>query len=100
MQYLNKQILPHHMPPIEAMRRGKRVVMTRESCLEEVTRGKAVYVEKPYDAEEWAEKIDAALALPEERVDFEEYGLRHVVGEYLRVFEKCAGFGTVGTAGA
>ncbi len=88
------------MPPIEAMRRGKRVVMTRESCLEEVTRGKAVYVEKPYDAEEWAEKIDAALALPEERVDFEEYGLRHVVGEYLRVFEKCAGFGTVGTAGA
>lgn len=77
------------MPPIEAMRRGKRVVMTQESCLEEVTQGKAVYVEKPYDAEEWAEKIDEALALPDERVAFEGYELRHVVGEYLRVFGGC-----------
>lgn len=77
------------MPPIEAMRRGKRVVMTKESCLEEVTQGKAVYVERPYDAEEWAEKIDAALALPDGREAFAEYGLRHVVGEYLRVFGGC-----------
>ncbi len=74
------------MPPIEAMRRGKRVVMTKESCLEEVTRGKAVYVETPYDVEEWVEKIDMAVALPLARETFEEYELRNVVEQYLALF--------------
>lgn len=73
------------MPPIEAMRRGKRVVMTRKSCLEEVTQGKAVYVEDPYDAEEWAEKIDDALLLPGQSEAFEEYSLEKVVEKYVSV---------------
>lgn len=77
------------MPPIEAMRRGKRVVMTGESCLEEVTQGKAVYVENPYNVEEWAEKIDRALTLPPIREPFEEYELRNVVGKYVGVLEQC-----------
>ena len=76
------------MPPIEAMRRGKRVVMTRESCLEEVTQGRAVYVDKPYDVEEWNRKIEEAVCLPEERFDFPEYTLEQVVGEYLKVFRE------------
>lgn len=78
------------MPPIEAMRRGKRVVMTRESCLEEVTQGKAVYVDAPYDAGEWAEKIHMALRLPPAREAFEEYELRNVVEKYVKVFERRA----------
>ncbi|MBD5427172.1 MAG: glycosyltransferase family 4 protein, partial [Treponema sp.] len=73
------------MPPIEAMRRGKRVVMTRESCLEEVTQGKAVYVEKPYDVEEWVKKIEDALALPPEKESFEKYELSNVTRNYVRV---------------
>lgn len=77
------------MPPIEAMRRGKQVVMTRESCLEEVTQGKAVYVENPYDVEEWAEKIDKAMTLPPIREPFEEYELQNVVGKYVGVLEQC-----------
>ena len=76
------------MPPIEAMRRGKRVVMTKKSCLEEVTQGKAVYVDAPYDVQEWAEKIDKALALPPMWEVFEEYELQNVAGEYVRVFEQ------------
>lgn len=76
------------MPPIEAMRRGKQVVMTRESCLEEVTRGKAVYVEEPYNVKEWAEKIDRALILPPVQEMFDEYELPNVVGEYVGVFEQ------------
>lgn len=76
------------MPPIEAMRKGKRVVMTRESCLEEVTQGKAVYVEAPYDVEEWVDKIDKALPLPPVWETFEEYELRNVVGKYVSVFER------------
>ena len=74
------------MPPIEAMRRGKQVVMTRESCLEEVTEGKAVYVDSPYDIEEWSRKIDAALQKTPDIQPFERYQLENVVREYVKAF--------------
>ena len=74
------------MPPIEAMRRGKQVVMTRESCLEEVTEGKAVYVDSPYDIEEWSRKIDAALQKTPDIQPFERYQLENVVKEYVKAF--------------
>ena len=73
------------MPPIEAMRRGKRVVMTRESCLEEVTEGKAVYVDAPYDVNEWSRKIDQALQMETEVQPFERYNLKNTVIEYVEV---------------
>lgn len=76
------------MPPIEAMRKGKTVVMTRESCLGEVTENKAVYVDKPYDEKEWNEKIKTALELPEKKYDFLQYELRQVVEEYEKVFQE------------
>lgn len=79
------------MPPIEAMRRGKVTVMTRESCLEEVTQNKAVYVDHPYDAQEWTEKIRQALKLPEIKYDFPEYMLQHVANQYIKLFESVAG---------
>lgn len=76
------------MPPIEAMRRGKQEVMTRESCLEEVTEGKAVYVDSPYDIEEWSRKIDAALQKAPEIQPFEQYELKNVVKEYVKVLRE------------
>jgi len=77
------------MPPIEAMRRGKQVVMTRESCLEEVTQGRAVYVDWPFDPEEWGRKIQQALELPEEVCEFPEYTLRRITEKYLEAFREC-----------
>lgn len=74
------------MPPIEAMRRGKRVVMTRESCLEEVTQGKAVYVDSPYDAADWSRKMDIALEERPEIQTFERYEPKNVAAEYIKVF--------------
>ena len=76
------------MPPIEALAFGKRVVMTQESCLREVTRDRAVYVEKPFDEAEWNEKITNALSLDEEIVTFPEYDPHTVAEEYLEVFRK------------
>lgn len=76
------------MPPVEAMRKGKNVVMTRESCLGEVTENKAVYVDKPYDEKEWNEKIEAALKLPEKKYDFPRYELSQVAQEYGKVFQQ------------
>lgn len=75
------------MPPIEAMRKGKRVVMTRKSCLQEVTRESAVYVEDPFLASEWISKIYFALTLPECEILFEEYALDVVVTRYIEALK-------------
>ena len=74
------------MPPIEALRKGKRVVMTRKTCLEEVTEGKAVYVDEPYDVEEWMSRIADAGKMPAKVETFEQYNLDRIVKEYLQVF--------------
>lgn len=79
------------MPPVEAMRRGKRVVMTRRSCLEEVTQGRAVYVDNPYSVEEWKEKIRYAMTLPEEKIPFPEYDLREIIRQYEKVLNAVSG---------
>lgn len=77
------------MPPIEAMRRGKKVVTTHTSCIYEVTRGKAVYVEKPYDVDEWVAKIKDAEKETGVVVPFEEYELESITRTYLDVITKC-----------
>ena len=76
------------MPPIEAMRKGRQVVMTKESCLEEVTEGRAVDVDHPYDVEEWAEKIEAAMRTKGTVEAFPQYELQNVVEKYVEVFRK------------
>lgn len=76
------------MPPIEAMRKGKNVVMTEKSCLLEVTEGKAIYVKDPMNVEEWLEKIEFAQDKPAQVEPFEAYDLENIVGQYKAVFEK------------
>lgn len=76
------------MPPIEAMRKGKNVVMTRKSCLEEVTEGKAVYVDEPRDVGEWIEKIHLAEEKPSRAEAFEKYNLDNITAQYVKVFEE------------
>ncbi len=75
------------MPPIEAMRKGKNVVMTRKSCLEEVTEGKAVYVDEPMNIAEWIEKIQMAEGMPDRVEAFEKYNLDKITTQYVKVFE-------------
>lgn len=76
------------MPPIEAMRYGKRVVMTRCSCLEEITQGRAVYVDDPYDSTQWQEQIQWAGQLPEQREAFPEYEPENIVRQYQRLWQE------------
>lgn len=45
------------IPPIEAMLFKARVITTRCASIPEVTQGKAIYVDDPYDADEWIEKL-------------------------------------------
>lgn len=78
------------MPPIEAMRKGKNVAMTRKSCLEEVTDGKAVYVDEPMNVEEWIEKIQMAEEMPDRVEPFEKYNLDCITSQYVKVFREAA----------
>lgn len=78
------------MPPIEAMRRGKHVIMTKASCLEEVTEGKAMYVNNPYDEREWVEKIEEARKTVAPVEAFKKYELETVAKEYLKIFSACS----------
>ncbi len=76
------------MPPIEAMRKGKNVVMTDRTCLREVTEGKAIYVEDPFNPDEWNEKLMEAQRREGKKELFEKYSLESIVAEYRKVLEK------------
>ena len=73
------------MPPIEAMRKGKNVVMTDRTCLREVTEGKAVYVTNPFDVKEWDEKIEEAKKRKQVVQNFKQYDLEIVVKNYIEI---------------
>lgn len=73
------------MPPIEAMRKGKKAVMTDKTCLREVTEGKAAYVQDPYDVDEWNRKIEETKQVAAVVHPFEQYELGKVAGRYLDI---------------
>jgi glycosyltransferase involved in cell wall biosynthesis len=76
------------MPPVEAMMKGARVLTTRCACLEEVTQKKALYVDDPKDASNWVEKINEALLLEKKKYTFEQYDIKNITCEYLKVFNQ------------
>ncbi len=45
------------MPPVEAMIFGGSVITTKKTSLYEVTQGKAIYVDDPYNVNEWVERL-------------------------------------------
>ena len=78
------------MPPVEAMRKGRNVVTTRMSCLEEVTDGKAVYVDDAYDVENWIEKIAFAKQRESKAEAFEQYELENIIQQYKACWKEIA----------
>ena len=76
------------MPPIEAMRKGKRVVMTAETCLYEVTEGKAIYVKEPMNPYAWIGQLDYAETIPEKTIEFEQYALKAITQSFLDLFAR------------
>ncbi len=77
------------MPPIEAMRKGKNVVMTDRTCLKEVTEGKAIYVEDPFNPKEWDRKLKEAQQIEGKKEPFEKYSLKCIVTEYVKALTEC-----------
>ncbi len=74
------------MPTVEAMYFGARVVTTQCACIPEVTQGKAVYVQDPYDAEEWIQKIETKTK--QEEPDFGRYAPEHIARLYLEALKE------------
>lgn len=77
------------MPPIEAMMKGARVVTTKCSCLEEVTQGKATYVDDPKDETDWVRKIKEAFTKERKKYPFECYNLETITRQYIDLISGC-----------
>lgn len=81
------------MPVVEALSYGKKVVTTKQSAIKEVSMNKAVYVDNPYDMEEWKHKIqktqEKSLNLngKTQKMFRNEYGIKNITGKYLKVFK-------------
>lgn len=78
------------MPPIEALRKGKPVVMTKEACLEEITGGKAIYVRHPQNVQEWMDQIRFARRQAVQPEAFAQYELRTITGQMMHVLKYAA----------
>ena len=74
------------MPPVEAMFFGARVVTTKCASILEVTQGKAVYVNDPFDSSEWIEKIKYGSS--NGKADFEVYAPKRISGKYLSMLKE------------
>ena len=69
------------MPPIEAMLFKTRVITTRCASIPEVTQEKAVYVDDPYDVEEWINKLQNGYS--QESMNFSVYDPEQISKQYL-----------------
>ena len=75
------------MPVIEALELGANVITTKCASIPEVSQGKAIYVENPFDEKEWMNKICENMNTENKPVHFREYELETVTKQYLNCFE-------------
>lgn len=77
------------MPPIESMIVGKQVITTKCTCIPEVTENKAIYVDNPLDANEWAEKMQKDYFIDSNTVEMmrEKYSPFKIAENYVSLFE-------------
>jgi len=75
------------MPPIEALIKGVPVVTTKKTSIPEVTKNQAVYVDDPFNVDEWISKIKYAINSNRKIIKFEEYNIEKIANEYLNLFD-------------
>lgn len=76
------------MPVIEALELGAKVVTTKCASIPEVSQGKAVYVNNPYDENELFNTIMIHMNETGYPIHFPEYELSIVTKKYLHVFNE------------
>lgn len=73
------------MPPIEAKFFGTKVITTKESSIPETTQNAVLYVNNPYDANEWAEKVLNTEETDEGIINFNQYNIAVIAKQYLEI---------------
>ena len=76
------------MPVIEAMELGAKVITTKCASIPEVSQGKAIYVNDPYDENELFDTIQIHINETGYPIHFPEYELLNVTKRYLCVFKE------------
>ena len=76
------------MPPIEAMAFKTSVITTKKASLYEVTEGKALYVDNPYDVNEWIKAMIYLKNLPVQKIELSKYDSMCIARKYLNFFSK------------
>lgn len=75
------------MPPIEALEMGTPVITTKCTALPEITQGKCLYVNNPYDVNEWMNAVELSKKVHRKKHDFNEYNIENVIAQYLDCFK-------------
>ncbi len=73
------------MPPVEAMELGVKVITTKMTSIEEVTQGKAYYVEDPMNVSEWVKKIKEVQNKENIKHKFPEYDIETITKQYVQL---------------
>ena len=77
------------MPVIEAMQLGKGVITTKCTSIPEISHNKAIYVNNPYDVDEWIKNIEECSSNKTyQKIVFEEYNASYSAHIYLSLFSK------------
>lgn len=76
------------MPPIEAMKMGTKCITTKCASLPEVTQNRAIYVDNPYDADEWILRIKEIPHHRSPNYAFSEYDPSIVATNYFKLFSE------------
>ena len=74
------------MPLVEAMLFKARVITTKCASIPEFTQGKAVYVDDPYDVDEWISKLQNGKM--QEKMDFSVYDPELISKTYLKLLQE------------
>lgn len=75
------------MPPLEAAYFGSKVLTTKMTSIPEATQNAVGYVDNPFDAVEWAEKVLSKDKLQMRTVDFDLYSNVIIAEQYLKAIE-------------
>lgn len=75
------------MPVVEALMLGTKVITTKRASIEEVSQGKAIYVDNPFDEKEWMQKIKENEKLQIDPIPFREYSCDTIARQYLNLFK-------------
>lgn len=78
------------MPLIEAKRLGAKVITTKCASIPEVTMNKLMYVDDPFDAEEWARLVIDSNSIQSNEEKYEQYNPEKVASQYLSLFSEIA----------